>query len=325
MIAGGYFLPTAVCAQDSAEEEARKKAEINEIKLSENTIYADVIEMVTDDNEAVSLAQQKSINMLQMHVIEMFAKRMNMPPEDVQEIWDVIDDKCQNIVVRKGDLFRVFTYIVKDAVGLGRRKPKKGDVEKYLTPSEEKDLADAQLTLNNMERELNEEDSVTVADSVAVADHANPADSVKLTAQADIKKPEMKKEEPKTITTVPVMTETPQNTEVKEEPKTVTAPVETGTPQVPELAKQLMLQKDMKTLIAYLNAEKEKQNLMYGNMKNMIYKEKCYIVIVNKNNKMIETVLGKGFDDRMNYKTMKTDDLDNYTNSNFSAVLVQEY
>lgn len=68
--------------------------------------------------------------MLQAHVIEVFAKRLHMEPKDVQEIWDVIDDKCQNIVVRKGDLFRVFSYIVKDAVGLGRKKPKEGDVEK---------------------------------------------------------------------------------------------------------------------------------------------------------------------------------------------------
>ena len=427
MIVGGCFYPTLVSAQDTAEEEARKKAEINEIKLSENTIYADVIEMVTDDNEAVSLAQQKSMNMLQMHVIEMFAKRMKMPPEDVQEIWDVIDDKCQNIVVKKGDLFRVFTYIVKDAVGLGRKKPKKGDVEKYLTPNEDKDLADAQKTLKDMEKEVKlEEDSTNMVAQVippaevpaAVPPAEVPATEVPVTeasakettvdeipaALAPILETPVKeatveavpvKEE--TVEAVPAavvpVTETPVQTvpvqevpvnevpvqetpvqeaaavKAEETPKAVTVPVIADTPKpvvtetpkpvvtetpkpvvaetpkpvvteapkpapapavaeaqsVPEMARLLMSKGDMKSLLAYLKAEKDKHTLMYGSLKNMIYKDKCYIVIVNKSTYMIETVLGKGFDERMNYKTMKTDKLDNYTNSNYSAVLVQDY
>ena len=419
MIVGGCFYPTLVSAQDTAEEEARKKAEINEIKLSENTIYADVIEMVTDDNEAVSLAQQKSMNMLQMHVIEMFAKRMKMPPEDVQEIWDVIDDKCQNIVVKKGDLFRVFTYIVKDAVGLGRKKPKKGDVEKYLTPNEDKDLADAQKTLKDMEKEVKlEEDSTNMVAQVippaeapvAVPPAEVPATEVPVTeasakettvdeipaAVAPILETPVKeatveavpvKEE--TVEAVPAavvpVTETPVQTvpvqevpvnevpvqetpvqeaaavKAEETPKAVTVPVIADTPKpvvtetpkpvvaetpkpvvteapkpapapavaeaqsVPEMARLLMSKGDMKSLLAYLKAEKDKHTLMYGSLKNMIYKDKCYIVIVNKSTYMIETVLGKGFDERMNYKTMKTDKLDNYTNSNYSAVLVQDY
>ena len=377
---GGCFYPTFVSAQDTAEEEARKKAEINEIKLSENTIYADVIEMVTDDNEAVSLAQQKSMNMLQMHVIEMFAKRMKMPPEDVQEIWDVIDDKCQNIVVKKGDLFRVFTYIVKDAVGLGRKKPKKGDVEKYLTPNEEKDLADAQKTLKDMEKEVKlEEDSTNMVAQVippaevpaAVPPAEVPATEVPVTeatakettvdeipaAVAPILETPVKEtpiqtvpvnevpvqetpiqeaaavkaETPKAVTVPviadtpkPVVTETPKPV-VTEAPKPEPAPAVAETQSVPEMARLLMSKGDMKSLLAYLKAEKDKHTLMYGSLKNMIYKDKCYIVIVNKSTYMIETVLGKGFDERMNYKTMKTDKLDNYTNSNYSAVLVQDY
>ena len=123
----------AICSvniygQELTDEEAQsKKKEINGIKLSEEAVYADVVELALDDNEAISLAQQKSINLLQTHVIEIFAKRMNMSKADVQEIWDVIDDKCQNIVVRKGDLLRVFSYIMKDAIGLGPKKPKKDE------------------------------------------------------------------------------------------------------------------------------------------------------------------------------------------------------
>lgn len=367
MIVGGCFYPTLVSAQDTAEEEARKKAEINEIKLSENTIYADVIEMVTDDNEAVSLAQQKSMNMLQMHVIEMFAKRMKMPPEDVQEIWDVIDDKCQNIVVKKGDLFRVFTYIVKDAVGLGRKKPKKGDVEKYLTPDEDKDLADAQKTLKDMEKEVKlEEDSTNMVAQVippaevpateapvteatvdeipaAVAPiletpvketpvQTVPVNEVPVQETPVQEAAAVKAEETPKAVTVPVIADTPKPvvTEapkpvVTEAPKPAPAPAVAEAQSVPEMARLLMSKGDMKSLLAYLKAEKDKHTLMYGSLKNMIYKDKCYIVIVNKSTYMIETVLGKGFDERMNYKTLKTDKLDNYTNSNYSAVLVQDY
>ena len=145
------FAMMALCSlgmsgQDlSGQDETSKKKEINGIKLSEEAVYADVIEMATDDNEAISLAQQKSINLLQTHVIEIFAKRMNMSKADVQEIWDVIDDKCQNIVVRKGDLLRVFSYIMKDAIGLGPKKPKQKDIEKYLGDETKEEIADTTL------------------------------------------------------------------------------------------------------------------------------------------------------------------------------------
>lgn len=122
---------TTAISKDAAD----KGKEINNIKRSEQAVYADIMEFVAPDNDEVpTLAQQRSQQLLQTHVIEIFAKRMKMDKKDVQEIWDVIDDKCQNIVVRKGDICRVFTYIMKDALGLTPKKPKKGDVEKYLTP-----------------------------------------------------------------------------------------------------------------------------------------------------------------------------------------------
>jgi hypothetical protein len=122
------------------EEEAKKKS-INQIKLSEMAVYSDVVQMATDENEAVSLAQQKSLQMMQTHVVEVCAKRLHMDKKDVQEIWDVIDDKCQNIVVKKGDLFRVFTYIMKDALHLGPRKAKQEDIDEYLGPEARAEVA----------------------------------------------------------------------------------------------------------------------------------------------------------------------------------------
>ena len=47
-------------------------------------------------------------------------------------IFDVIDDKCQNITIDAGDIIRVFSYISKDAIGLTPRKPKEKDVKEIF-------------------------------------------------------------------------------------------------------------------------------------------------------------------------------------------------
>ena len=101
----------ASAQEPNSQEEALKKREIDEIKWSENAVCAEVVEYLADDSEkTVTLAQQKSMQLLQAHVIEIFAKRMNMDKKDVQEIWDVIDDKCQNVEIRKGDIVTVFKH-----------------------------------------------------------------------------------------------------------------------------------------------------------------------------------------------------------------------
>lgn len=115
-------------AADSIRNEQDRKR-INDIKLKENALYAEIREAIYigDEGEdedmakvkALTKAQQKSIDLLQTHVIEIFARRLKMSKQDVQEIWDVIDDKCQNIEVKRGDLFRVFSYIMKDALRIG--------------------------------------------------------------------------------------------------------------------------------------------------------------------------------------------------------------
>lgn len=126
-------LSIGIHAQELTEREAQAKEDsIFNIKLSEQAHYAEVvIDMATDDNEAVSLAQQQSIALLQTHVIEIFAKRLKMSAQDVREIWDVIDDKCQNVEIKRGSLWRVFTYMAKDAL-----KGFLGGKVKDLTPED---------------------------------------------------------------------------------------------------------------------------------------------------------------------------------------------
>ena len=135
-----YILFSFACvglnAQEVVNEEVTKKAkEINQVKLSEESMYAEIIELASDDVEAVSLAQQKSINKLQNNV-EACAHQMNITKEQAKEIFDTIDDKCQNVVIRKGDMVRVFAYIAKDAVGLSRKKAKKEDIDAIFGPEE---------------------------------------------------------------------------------------------------------------------------------------------------------------------------------------------
>ena len=98
------------------EETARKK-EINSIKKTGEAVYADVYQEATTEEAALSEAEQKSKEMLKTHVYEIFSKRMGMSKEDVREIWKVLESKCKHIVVKRGDLFRVFTYVMKNAVG----------------------------------------------------------------------------------------------------------------------------------------------------------------------------------------------------------------
>ena len=98
-------------AQEVVSQEAAEKTKaINQVKLSEQAMYAEVVQLASDDFEAVSLAQQKTINKLQNSVIEACARQMNITKEQAKEIFDTIDDKCQNVVVRKG-IWYVFLLI----------------------------------------------------------------------------------------------------------------------------------------------------------------------------------------------------------------------
>lgn len=327
---GMVGIAPALAQEQVPEDEAAKRAEINEIKLSENAIYADVVEMVSDDNEAVSLAQQKSINMLQAHVIEVFAKRLHMEPKDVQEIWDVIDDKCQNIVVRKGDLFRVFTYIVKDAIGLGRRKPKEGDVEKYLMAKEEEEK-EKKIVINLTNMLTGGQDSINYvappvsaqADTVVAPIPPAPVPATEV-AQA------VAPVQVQAAAPVQVQAAAPVQTQAAAPVQTpavapVQAPVAPVQPAIPEVVQTMFDKQDMGTLLKYLSAEKTAQHLMFGNSRTMTSPDKCYVVIIDKSTRQIVTILGTGTSERTNYKTLKADNLDNFKQGMYSAVFVQLY
>ena len=139
------FATLGISAQEQPDinslDDAQKAKEINNIKRSEDAIYIEeLVEFAADDNEnTVSAKQQRSMQLLQTHVLEVFAKRMNLPKEDVQEIWDVIEDKMQNVEVKKGDLVRVFTYVAKDAFSfLTGKKNKTKEIDEYFNNDKKK-------------------------------------------------------------------------------------------------------------------------------------------------------------------------------------------
>jgi len=334
----------AICSvnmygQELSDEEAQsKKKEINGIKLSEEAVYADVVELALDDNEAVSLAQQKSINLLQTHVIEIFAKRMNMSKADVKEIWDVIDDKCQNIVVRKGDLLRVFSYIMKDAIGLGPKKPKKDDIEEYFGSKEEPDTAsvkEAAFELANVmtggKEEINVlpekkvEEKVVETKETKVGEETKVADQNQISATTKVVEEKVVPVEEKTEEVVAPKPKVGGPDGIKpdnfdETPKDLIQEV-----NVPELCQEMIEQGNYNKLIVYLGKKKAENKLMFGNSNVMQYAERCYVVLFEKKTRQIAAVLDKGMSDRMNFVTKQMDHLKNYKNGKYGAIYVQEF
>jgi len=305
------------CLNMIAQEVANQKAkEINEVKLSEQAMYAEVVELASDDFEAVSLAQQKTINKLQNNVIEACAHRMNITKEQAKEIFDVIDDKCQNIVIKKGDMVRVFAYIAKDAVGLSRKKAKQKDIDEIFGAEED---TDSTMIADNVSQAMNllmgKKDSIdNVTTAVAV-------DEVKKTVEPQpVIQP--------IVTSVPEPVEKSKpapKIEAKSEPKIETRPEPVIPISVPAICQTMIDKGNMKELMRYLNQEKRYHRLMFGNSSAMQRPEKCYVVILDKTTQGIVSVLDKGETERMNFVTKKMDRYSNYRNGNYAAVFVQEY
>lgn len=306
-----------VCIYANAQEIANQQAKaINEVKLSEQAMYAEVVELASDDFEAVSLAQQKTINKLQNNVIEACARRMNITKEQAKEIFDVIDDKCQNIVIKKGDMVRVFAYIAKDAVGLSRKKAKQKDIDEIFGPEEN---ADSAMIADNVSQAMNL--LMGKKDSIDNVTTAVPVAEVKKTEE-----PQRVAVTPTKVVTAPEPVETPKpepKVEPKPEPKVESEPIVLVS--VPVLCQTMIDKGNMKELMRYLNQEKRYHRLMFGNSTAMQRPEKCYVVILDKATQNIVSVLDKGETERMNFVTKKMDRYSNYRNGNYAAVFVQEY
>lgn len=275
-------------------EDAAKKKEINTLKKEGEAYYSDVYHEMKVENEAeLAEAQQRSKDMLKAHVVEIFYKRMGMTKEDVREIWKVLEKNCQHIVVKRGDLFRVFTYVMKNALNPDATfVPAEGEVAS-VQPDSIQELSS-----------LSDVKADTVVTSLVTLE------------PEPVIQPEIKVD---TVAVVPSVPEPEQKPEPMPEPE--------PTPEiiVPELCQKLIAKGNFDQVYRFLQQEKAYQRLMYGTARTMQRPEKCYIVLTDKTSGAIVGVLDKGESERMNFVTKKMDHFRNYQGGNYKAIFVQEY
>ena len=325
-----------------SQENVQKAKAINQVKLSEEAMYAEVIQLASDDFEAVSLAQQKTISKLQNNVVEACAHQMKLTKEQAQEIFDTIDDKCQNVVIKKGDMVRVFAYIAKDAVGLSRKKAKQKDIDEVFGMEEETDSIEIQKNIEKaIELTMGGNDSINYV-SEQVKQSAKQAAQ---TAQ-QVTQQTMGQNASQTVVVVQQPTQSATTTVqagqtivVVQQPTTPVTPAVVPTPEpevepktasavavtVPDLCQNIIDKGNFDNVRRYLEQEKTYHRLMYGTARTMQRPEKCYIVLTEKTTGSIVAVLDKGESERMNFVTKKMDHFRNYQGGNYRAIFVQEY
>ena len=329
-----FTLNTVAQVPVSDPEEVARKKEINSIKKQGEAVYADVYQEAATEEAALTEAEQKSKEMLKTHVYEIFSKRMGMSKEDVRAIWKVLESKCRHIVVKRGDLFRVFTYVMKNAVGSNDPSDMLADngvaaVGTDVVPTPEPVPATTQepkpvVPTPVPAPEPKPEPKPVVPTPVPTTPEPKPVVS------APVPTPEPKPE-PKPVAPTPVPTPEPKPVvptpvpapEVKSE--TTQTPEPQSENAIPVLCKTIIEKGNFDSIYKYLKREKAYQRLMYGTARNMQYPEKCYIVLTNKGTGEIVAVLDKGQSERMNFITMKMDRYSNYRGGNYSAIFIQEY
>lgn len=288
---------------ESAPDDSAKKKEINSIKLQGDAFYSDKYHEIPADEAGIEEAHKRSKELLQAHVIEIFSKRLKMSREDVQDIWAVIEKNCQNIVVKRGDMFRVFTYVMKNAFNSGETATEK--------------------TTNEIVSPV----SAAPASPVPATPAPQPAPQP---VPQPAPQPEVKVDTVATSVPVPLVTPVPTpvlepKPEPKPGPKPQPVPETVSSVEVPILCQTLISKGNFDKVYRYLMQEKTYQKLMYGTAKTMQYPEKCYIVLTDKTSGNIVAVLDKGVSERMNFITNKMDHFRNYEGGNFRAIFVQEY
>ena len=328
-------------AAPTAEDKARGK-EINSIKKSGDAFYSDVYLEAATESEALTEAEEKSMALLKTHVIEIFAKRLGMCKQDVQEIWAEIEKRCKHVVVKRGDLFRIFTYVMKAHVDPNNPDYPGIDIpevpvivedtlENVPAPPTPEPIAVASVAINKAQLELTEGDTDNLTATINPADannkkvtwsSSNPA----IVVVGQDGKIEALKEGTSIISVTSEDGGKKATCEVTVKAKYVPTPDPTPVAEVviPQLCQKLIATKNFDGLMAFLKKEKAANTLMWGNANKMQRHELCYIVAIDRVTKEIVAVLDKGDSERMNFVNKKMDHARNYKGTH-SCVYVQEY
>ena len=215
-----------------------------------------------------------------------------MDPKDVEEIWDVIEDKCQNVVIKNGDLFRVCTYILKDAFafhknpGKALEKWKRAEAERVQQDSLKQDNAESEL-------KLTADDTRKVGGIVSLLNQVG----VETEDGSVVNKPEQV-----VADTVPTLYSSAPTTVVMttpEAPSKVITPV--ATPDTDRLlVMNLLALNSFDEVLSFLEKGQREGKLIYGNVKTIKNPQASYLVIIK--DKRLITVLNKGAKERTNLK-----------------------
>ena len=331
---------SAQYVEPSAEDKAKGK-EVNSIKKSGDACYSDVYVEAGTESEALTEAEQKSMDLMKAHVIEIFGKRFGMSKKDVQDIWAVIEANCKHVVIKRGDLYRIFTYVMKEKFIPGYEpnapapepepKPEPTPEPKPEPKPEPTPIAVASITVDKVQMELTEGDSDKLIATINPADAANKkmtwsSSNPDVVAVGQDGKVEALKEGSSVVSVVAEDGGKKAVCEVTVKAKPAPELPPTPAPEVviPELCQKLIATKNFDGLMAFLKKEKAANKLMWGNANRLQRHELCYIVALDRVTKEIVAVLDKGKAERMNFMNKKMEHARIYRGTH-SCVFVQEY
>ncbi len=242
------WIPVWGMAQEMPDSIASAKKQIRDIKLSESYVYAEA-------NTPVSLAeaQQNSLDLLHIRVTGILTSQLELKKKEVDKRWRTIENHCRNIVIKIGDLYKVFTYVEKEAVipGWGGRQ---------------KEVAEAPKLPVELQQVVQDTLPEVVAKEETIVEEASLLE--KYPALRSLSR------------------------------------------EVLEVVQKMFELNSFKELLGFLEVERKAGRLAYGSIQKCKSLEQSYLVIL-KNGEFV-TVLDKGKETRLNFKTNVQDSLISY-------------
>lgn len=296
------LLVSLVTTAQTTPTDSTARAQVREIKLSEQYVYADAVSPNSFE-EAIQAATEE----LRIQASTLLAE-LNYEKKITLETIGRMDSICQNLQYKQMSMFKAFVYVPKNKL-LGREEDSE-TADASISPSQEKvhrevaaEIAPSSISpdtpkekefaLNETGTETAQNEKSKVEENLQTSSASSlPADTIDLVAD-----------------TRPV-----QETDPTEIPTNPTPTNEMVTDTLPDKQQRVitdLLDLDTyESVMLYLNAMKEDGRLMYGKMSTLRSPEEAYLIIV-RNGRLV-TVLNKGNKKRINLKTQQTEDVQKY-------------
>ena len=282
----------------STPADSTARAQVREIKLSEQYVYADAVSPNSFE-EAIQAATEE---------LRIQASTLLYEKKITLETIGRMDSICQNLQYKQMSMFKAFVYVPKNKL-LGREEDSE-TADASISPSQEKvhrEVAaetapssispdtpkEKEFALNETGTETAQNEKSKVEENLQTPSTSSlPADTIDLVAD-----------------TKPV-----QETDSTEIPTNPIPTNEMVTDTLPDKQQRVitdLLDLDTyESVMLYLNAMKEDGRLMYGKMSTLRSPEEAYLIIV-KNGRLV-TVLNKGNKQRVNLRTQQSEDVQKY-------------